>query len=522
MPTARDLQSQRMGGGQGGARNNSVVRLPAPTGGWNARDAYEAMEPNEAITLENWICGLLGVRLRKGNSEFATGMTDPVETLMEYSPQDGSGREFFAAAGASIYDISTAGAVGAAVLGSLTSAVWQHTMFATSAGSFLFMVNGADTARHYNGSSWVAPAITNVTSSDLITVAAHKNRLWLGQENTLDAWYLPTSSVAGAATKFSLGGLCKLGGSLTAIGSWSRDGGDGADDLLVFVTSEGEVLVYQGTDPATAATWSIVGVFRISRPITRRCFVKSGADLGVLTLDGPVSLTQVLPSAGSVQRRATLTDKISDAFRTAYTIAPSNSAWSILEVPAEGVILMNVPGATSGMSSQFCMSADTGGWSKWTGIEAVCMGLFDDELYFGKNDGTVSKYGDTFSDDGEPITAQLQTAFVALKGVEEKRYTMARPIMQGPPGYNPAFVVRTDYDISPATGATVTVVSAAGAVWDEEDWDVAAWNGVAVPITKWQSVSGIGSVASLAFSVATDIEITLQGVDLMFDKGGPL
>lgn len=522
MATARDLQAQRQGGGQGGARNNNVVRLPAPTGGWNARDAYEAMKPNEAIILVNWICGLLGVRLRKGNSAFATGIADPVETLMEFAPQDGSGREFFAAAGASIYDVSTAGAVGAAVLGSLTSAVWQHTMFTTSAGSFLFMVNGADAAYHYNGSTWTAPAITNVASSDLITVTAHKNRLWFTQKNTLDAWYLPTSSVAGAAVKFPLGGLCKLGGSLTAIGSWSRDGGDGADDLLVFVTSEGEVLVYQGTDPATAATWALVGVFRISRPITRRCFVKAGADLGVLTQDGPVSLTQVLPSAGSVQRRATLTDKISDAFRTAYTIAPSNSAWSILEIPAEGIILMNVPGATAGESSQFCMSADTGGWSKWIDIEAVCLGLFNDGLYFGKSDGTVSRYGSTFSDDGEPITTQMQTAFVALKGVEEKRYTMARPIMQGPAGYTPSFVVKTNYDISPAAVSTVTVVTGDGAEWDVAEWDVASWYANAVPITKWQSVSGIGSVASLAFSVATDIEMTLQGVDLMFDKGGPL
>lgn len=521
MPSARDLQAQRQGGGQGGARNNNVVRLPAPTGGWNARDAYEAMKPNEAITLINWICGLLGVRLRKGNNEFATGLTDPVETLMEYSPQDGSGREFFGAAGASVYEISTSGAVGAAVLGSLTSALWQHTMFTTSAASFLFMVNGEDDARHYNGSTWTAPAITGVASADLITVTAHKNRLWFIEKNTLNAWYLPTSSVAGAATKFPIGGLCKLGGSLTAIGSWSRDGGDGADDLLVFVTSEGEVLVYQGTDPASAATWSLVGVFRISRPITRRCFVKAGADLGVLTLDGPVSLTGVLPSAGSAQRRATLTDKISDAFRTAHTIAPSNSAWSILEIPAEGIILMNVPGSTPGISAQFCMSADTGGWSKWTGIDAVSMGLFNDELYFGKSDGTVSKYGDTFADDGEPITTQLQTAFVALKGIEEKRYTMARPIMQGPPGYNPAFVVRTNYDITPANVTTITVISS-GSEWDLENWDDAIWDAAAVPITKWQSVSGIGSVASLAFSVATDIEITLQGVDLMFDRGGPL
>ncbi len=307
-----------------------------------------------------------------------------------------------------------------------------------------------------------------------------------------------------------------------AIGSWSRDGGDGADDLFVAVTSEGEVVVYQGTDPAAAATWSLVGVFRIARPISRRCFVKAGADLGVLTVDGPVSLTQVLPSAGSVPRRTTLTDKICDAFRLAYSIAPSSSAWSIMEAPSEGLILINAPDSTAGSSSQFVMSADTGGWAKWTGINPVCMGLFNDEIYFGKAGGVVSRYGETFSDDNQPITTQLQTAFVALKGIEDKRYTMARPIMQGPQGYVPNFVIRTNYDLSPATVSTVTVVLGDGAEWDVATWDVSPWYANAIPITKWQSVSGIGSVASLAFSVATDIEMTLQGVDLMFDQGGPL
>lgn len=522
MPSPRDVMAQRQGGGKGGGRVNNVVRIPAPVMGWNVRDAYEAMKPTEAIVLDNWIPGLLGTKNRKGNTSYATGMTDDVQSLMEYSPDDGSGRKFFAAAGANIFDVSTAGAVGAAVVTGLTSAVWQHTMFATSANTFLVIANGSDTVRHYNGSVWVAPAITVATPEDLITVTAHKNRLWFAEKATLNAWYLPTSSVAGAATKFGLGGLCKLGGELTAVGSWSRDGGDGADDLLVFVTSEGEVIVYQGTDPSAASTWALVGVFRIQRPLGRRCFVKAGADLGVLTVDGPVSLAQVLPAAGSAQRRATLTDKISDAFRLAYSIASSGSLWGILEAPGEGLILINTPTAVTGESVQFVMSADTGGWCRWTGIPATCMGLFNDRIYFGKAGGVVSRYGETFTDDGALVTSRLQMAYVRPEGVEEKRYTMARPIMQGPAGYEPEFLVKVNYDQSPADIAGSTVVTVVGEEWDVAAWDEASWATAAVPITKWQGVSGIGSSVSLAFAIATDIEMTLQGVDLMYDRGGPL
>lgn len=519
----RDIAAQRAGRGRGGGRNNAVVRMPAPTRGWNARDAYEAMDPKDAITLENWIPGLLGVRLRKGHQPYATGLGVSVETLMEYAPKSATGRKFFGAAGANIYDISASGAVGAAVQTGLTSALWQSTMIATAAGTFLFLVNGSNDPRYYDGSAWTVPVITGVglTNSNLIHVVLHKFRLWFIEKNTMNAWYLDTNAVSGTITKFPLGGLFKLGGELMALGTWSRDGGAGQDDLFVAITSEGEVAVYSGTDPASATTWALVGVFRIPRPVGRRCIVKAGGDLGILTIDGPVSLELSLSSAQSAQRRTTLTDRISEAFRTAYSIAPTSTAWGILEAPGEGIIVMNVPGASVAASRQYIMSSDTGGWADWSNINAVCLGLFNDELYFGKSDGTVHKYGTTFSDGPNPITARLQTAFVALQGVEEKRFTMVRPVMQGRPGYSPAFAIRTNYDTSPPNITNITV-STGGTVWDEGDWDVSEWDTSPLPVTKWQSVSGLGSVVSLALSISTDIDVTLQAVDLMFDLGGPL
>jgi hypothetical protein len=43
------------------------------------------------------------------------------------------------------------------------------------------------------------------------------------------------------------------------------------DDYAAFITSEGQVAVYSGADPASSTTWSLVGVFDIGAPIGRRC-----------------------------------------------------------------------------------------------------------------------------------------------------------------------------------------------------------------------------------------------------------
>lgn len=73
-----------------------------------------------------------------------------------------------------------------------------------------------------------------------------------------------------------------------AMASWTRDSGNGIEDLAAFITSRGEVHVYSGTDPASADTWQRVGTFKIPEPVGRRCLIKVGGDVGILTTQGLV------------------------------------------------------------------------------------------------------------------------------------------------------------------------------------------------------------------------------------------
>ena len=86
-----------------------VASLPAPIGGWNARDSLANMEPMDAVTLENWFPSVSSVNLRGGYSQFATGISGQVETLMTYS--SGSSNKLFAIANGSIYNVTAGGAV---------------------------------------------------------------------------------------------------------------------------------------------------------------------------------------------------------------------------------------------------------------------------------------------------------------------------------------------------------------------------------------------------------------------------
>ncbi len=107
---------------------------------------------------------------------------------------------------------------------------------------------------------------------------------------------------------FPLGAIFHRGGYVIGIGSFSNDAGEGPDDYLCFITNNGEVAVYQGTDPDSASTFALVGRFSVGMPIGRRCTVRVNGDLGIITQDGIVSMQAALRfSRESIQKAITIT-----------------------------------------------------------------------------------------------------------------------------------------------------------------------------------------------------------------------
>jgi len=277
-----------------------AATLPSPVGGRNARDSLTAMGSTDAVTMTNWFPDTTEVRSRHGFSNHATGLPTQVETLMDY--EGGATSKLFGISDGKVYDCTSAGAVGAAAVSGLTNSRWQYVNIATSGGNYLYMANGVDAPRLYDNSTWTTitgasvPAITGVTTTTLNNPCVFKNRLWFIQVNTLKAWYLPVQSVGGAAETLDMSAYCQLGGYLLAVATWTIDSGTGVDDYLVFVTSKGEVLVWQGTDVSNPSTWSLKGVWRVGAPIGSRCLYKYQGDLLYICRDGVLPLSAALQS----------------------------------------------------------------------------------------------------------------------------------------------------------------------------------------------------------------------------------
>ena len=493
-----------------------------PVGGWDASSAIADMPEDRAVILDNWFPEPDECTLRPGHTSHATGLGGSVETLLEYTATDGSG-ELFGCANGDIFDVTSPGAVGAAVVSSMTNNRWQQTQIGTSGGQFLLAFNGADTPRTYNGSAWGTFAATGPTVANTIWCNTHQKRVWFGEEDSLSAWYLAPEAITGAATEFPLYGLAQRGGYIMAMGTWTRDSGSGADDIAVFLTSEGEAILYAGTDPSSASTWALVGVFRIGRPIGRRCMIKVGSDLIMITEDGYVAASSILAVDRAQSELVAISNQINDAVNDSVRSYGSNFGWQPFLYPKKRMLIINVP-TSSTTAEQHVFNTLTRSPCRFTGIQAVSWGLIGDTAFLGDSSGVVHKFdGPETSDNGANINGDALPAFSYFGGNRRnKSFKFAEPVFKGSDAPAVAIDLHVDFELNtPGGGSAVSATSGSAGKWGTGLWGTATWGTSNSIFRGWREVRGIGRSASPRIRISsTASPISWVSTNWIYETGG--
>lgn len=498
-----------------------VTTIPAPVKGWNARDSLGDMDRLDAVQLTNLFPATTSVNVRLGKTAWATGLPGQVETLMHYS--GGATSKFYAASVSGIYDITAGGAVGAAKVSGLSNARWQYANLANTAGAYLCGVNGADKQVIFDGTNWHrdgdgAPYdITGVDSSTLIDVQVFKSRFWYVKKNTLEVWYLGVNAIGGAATKLDLSGIFQNGGHLVSMGTWTFDGGYGSDDYAVWVTSEGEVAMYQLTDPTTPTGIKLIGIWRVGAPIGQRCLYKYKADLLLICQDGVDAMSRVFQS-GRGEGATTITDRIQWAISNSVSLYGSYFGWQMMFIPKLNQFYLNVPVQAGSSQQQYVMNSISGAWCNFTGWDANCWETFGDHPYYGGNT-IVYKAWSGYDDAGNDIQTFGLQAFNHFGNTLQKQFTLIRPMLftNGSPTIYGG--INTDFNVADPT-SPLSFSTTSYAVWDTALWDSAIWGGDLSPQNVWQGVTGTGYWGAVVLKTATSgIETQWVSTDIVYRTG---
>lgn len=497
-------------------RNNYPGNFPPPVGGLNAISSIMNMPKLDAAVMENWIPYPDRLVSRKGCVAHVTALANQPQRIWNYASSAGA-ETLWATTDAGIYNVTTAGAPPAAAI-ALTEGATSATMIATGANNYMFVVNGVDTLKQYDGAAWTSVAVFGAVATSVYSyVETYKQRIWLIRRNTLTVDYLPVNSIAGAPTSYDLGAIFRRGGKLVAMATWTIDGGNGPDDHIAFVTSTGEVAVFAGTDPASLTTWAFRGVYYIGRPLGPQCLFKYGGDLLFNCEAGLFPLSKALLAA-SIDKTQSVSNKIQPIFSSAAETYFSNEGWQVIAQPEIPLLIVNIP--QTGMPVQYCMHLTTGAWTVFSGWNAMCFARLNGELYFADTSFRINRVTGP-ADMGTNITCTALSAYTTFGYPRNKMIKLIRPYFQSNGNFNYSLGYSQNFSQDFNANLIAASGSGSGSLWGSGLWGSAVWTGSQSVSKDWRMAADIySSWKGLYLQVVSNtVEVAFLGADIRLSYG---
>jgi hypothetical protein len=511
-----------------------VAQVPAPVKGWFARETPLTTPQDGALILDNFFPESGYVRSRKG----CKCLTPPLTGnwgLINYV--GGTGERLFAVTSGGIEDLSFS------VLGDLTDKSFTtiignvdliSTHMFNAAGQFLYCVNGVNHPLHFNGTAWALPSFygsTGVTSPPPVTPSSlnfvwnYSSRLFFLANGKAKFYYLNTLAIAGELGEFNVD--LQYGGSLIAGGTWTHDAGNGMNDSLVLVSSEGEMIVYNGDDPSDFARWSLQGRFFIGKPVSNRCMVKMGGDLLILTDNGLVSCEKSINADFSQADLTNVAVNIQKKLNETIDRYKGNNGWHSIVWSSKNMLMVNAP-RNDGLSLQFAANTISWAWGRFSSVNARVFCEHDDRLFFTKGsqlfEFEVSSDDTMIEDDlsvtHTPVSASMLTAFNSFGDMNNvKAGKLAQPIASLPDrtklGINAAYdgVYKPTTPVYPYPRKGEAGGFDIDNMWDKARWDESAWQAT-VEAPDWLHIDGIGHQVAIVMETQSPNSEEVEAVEV--------
>lgn len=492
------------------------VILPPPVLGLNTVDPIASMDVNYCISALNFFSDGYSVDLRRGFTDYARGIGgEAVQFIGELNLQNGTSSMLAAGDDGHIYNASASGVATDLTLASKVAGTPQSINFK----NLLFITDTSTSNAVYtwDGTTAAVAGFTGPGGVDttLFCPTVFKGAIAFLELNSASLWHAPAGAITGALTEFPVEDILTLGGKLIYCGPISRQNIDD-QDYFILVSSRGEVLVYQG-DGFEESTWSLVGHYYISSPLSERAFIRYGADVVVLTRQGIVSLRNVITSA--VEDIVYLSDKINNLYQDILIDSEGNeNQWSGVWYPKRNwiIVQMLTGGTIVPQYSQLVLNTKTRSWWLWD-LPAYSFGVFKEQLYLGGNQrfpastgsGRMFKadngYADITDENGtiSTRTIKLQQAFSNMGSKLVKQFTEAVPYVYMSEGLALTMDVNVNFQDRSATSSVSDLTDTVYKLY-----------------TPRMGLQGIGKVAGIRIDqTVTTKRMSLQATEVFWNDG---
>ena len=532
---------------QGQQQATTGTTIPAGIEGINAVQSLAMMSMGECVYTYNLVAQDLGMVVRKGFEEWAKGWTGSIgKTAIPFEGHQDADDKLFVANSEGIWDCTAEGE-----LAPTKVLTWDDTTGEAGYCSFVLFSNDGndlfillcDVVNGYHvytqtTDTWDkvtqgtgAGQVEGIDPTNFDFVMVWKNRVWLIEQDSANAWYLDVATLYGAVTKFNFGSQFRQGGSLRAIYNWSLDGGLGLDDLLVAVSGAGDVVVYQGTDPDDASKFSLQGSWFVGGvPLGNRFGTEFGGEVYILSVYGLLPISQLLNGSSTNDPNTYLTAKISPFIRRVMTERREQLGWQVVVHTEDAQIHIETPQDSKNGNVAFVQYFGNQAWSMIRGLDKYHTVSWRGKTYWTAGDRNSLQIKEGNRDnvwlepdvDGvaAPVDWSVLTSFQDLgTGPSNKRVQYIRPnfLADAVPAYS--VVARYNYDVAELTTVPSGDLNEAGR-WDVANWDDAIWGGSAAVIDAARGSFGMGRHVAVAMRGRSSSRTVLVAFDLLVDQGG--
>jgi len=466
------------------AQQLQTVTLPAPTRGLVLNENESFMQPGGAIVLDNWKPTMKGLAIRGGSKTWAS-LPETTSVISMFQYISGINNQFmFAGNATKLYNVTSATPV--LVKSGQTSGNYVASQLANQSGDHMLVCNeGGDYVMHFDGTTWTTfnsnqihtdPALTPPPSClnghNLTYVWKYRGRYFFIEGGSMNAWCLPVNSFQGQLIMIPLAGAATKGGKLLCGFTWSIDAGDGIDDKCVFMTDQGELLIFTGSDPATSTNWRQEGRYATSTPLGMNCHTPIGGDVLIATVDGIIPISASITKDTAQLELAAITRAIKPMWRKEVD-AKRALPWTMSKWDERGYLLVTWPGGLPGAYTMGAVNIATGAWARFTGWDAMCFGRLRADLFFGTQDGRIVQAEITGTDNGVPYTCTMVGGwemFSSQSATIVWRQARASFAARAGEPFQPQLSAATDYVITIPTPPSAAPDPGPLDVWDQGVW----------------------------------------------------
>jgi hypothetical protein len=373
------------------AANNSKIYDVTAAADYAAVITPMAGTPAFAFTNGNWSTVTMA---NAANQTYLIAVNDAGDPVLRF---DGANWVWLKSSGIANWANSTHYVPGDYAKDTVDSTFWRCIFDHTSAATGGFAADRAANPNRWvstagDSVSWITypgPVPPKGTATGLTQVWKYRGRLFFIQGGTMNAWYLKTiDAVGGELGQISLSGAFTKGGALMFGFSWSSSAGDGLDDKCCFITDQGEVAIFTGSNPGDPLNWQQQGRYQIARPQGKNAWARIGGDVLIITQDGIVPISQCISKDVRTLEFSAITRTIHPMWEIEMQDR-NDKQWSMRKWDEFGGLFVTLPGGSTGSYRCLVANTVTGAWARFTGWDAMCFETLSGNMFFGTQNGRV-------------------------------------------------------------------------------------------------------------------------------------